>query len=96
MLRVNTTLQELAVGDNNITDDSAEFIAEALKINSCLTWLHMFSEDVTDIGAFALGNAISRHPKKLNYFYLISNPPITDVGRQTIKAALRVNAANNT
>jgi serine/threonine protein kinase len=89
------TLERLAIGSNNITDGGAELIAEALKINTSLTWLHMESPDITDKGVRALANAIKVHKRRFDYFYVIPDSPITDSARKAIKAALHVNAACN-
>jgi serine/threonine protein kinase len=89
------TLKQLAIGSNDIADDGAELIAEALKINTSLSWLHMNSPNVTDKGAEALAKAIVVHRRKFSYFFLVDDCPISDKGRDAIKEALCVNAANN-
>jgi serine/threonine protein kinase len=96
MLRENNlVLEELAIGDNNITDDGAELIADALQINKSLTWLHMPSPDVTDKGALALAQGIAVHGKKFRYFYIVADCIITDTGKVAIKSALDINKAQN-
>ncbi len=95
MLGVSTTLQVLGMGYNNITDDGAQFIAEALKVNKSLTWLCMASSGVTDIGALALAEAIAVHRRKIDYFFVAVEPAMSDKGRDAIGTALRTNADNN-
>ncbi len=88
-------MEELSIGDNNITDDGAELIADALQINKSLTWLHMPSPDVTDKGALALAQGIAVHGKKFRYFYIVADCIITDTGKVAIKSALDINKAQN-
>ncbi|CAF1389756.1 unnamed protein product [Didymodactylos carnosus] len=77
------------------TDGGAELIAEALKINRSLTWLHMESPDITDKGAFALARAITVRRRRFGYFHLNTNCAISDKGKDAIATALCLKAIQN-
>ena len=95
MCKKNCSIEHLSIGQNSIADDGAQLIAEALKVNSSIRWLDMASLEVTDIGALALAKAIKSHRRKIDYFFLIEDPPMSDEGRNAIKNALLFNEANN-
>ena len=90
MLRAKTvTLENLAIGDNHITDDGAVLIAETLKVNSSINWLHMRSSSVTDRGVLALVKAIEIRHKKFINFYVIDDCPVSDKARQALTLSLQ-------
>ncbi len=94
VLRVNTALQTLYLGRNQITDAGAGGIAAALRENKSLRTLCLHYNQITDAGAGELAAAL-RENTALQTLYLGSNP-ITDAGAFELAAALRENTALQT
>ena len=57
-MKVNTTLTQLNLSENNIGDAGAASLAEALKVNTTLTQLHLRSDNIGVAGAASLAEAV--------------------------------------
>ncbi len=56
---VNAVLTTLVLNSNNIGDEGAKAIAEALKVNAVLTELHLYHNNISDDGAKAIAEALN-------------------------------------
>jgi Ran GTPase-activating protein (RanGAP) involved in mRNA processing and transport len=89
-LQFMAVLTELRLGDNEIGDDGAKAIAEALKVNAVLTELLLGANEIRDVGAKAIAEAL-----KVNAVVTtlgLYNNKIGDNGAIAIAEALKVNA----
>ena len=86
---LNSTLCKLNLSSNNITDEGAKRLAEAIKVNRKLQKLNTSSNKITDEGAKRLAEAIqvSTTLQELN----ISSNKITDEGAKRLAEAIGVN-----
>ena len=64
----NPPLENLLLSGNKLNDDDAILIAQALKQNTNLGWLHLYYNDFTDIGCQTLSKAVY-NPTCLNSVY---------------------------
>ncbi|XP_004364145.2 hypothetical protein CAOG_03306 [Capsaspora owczarzaki ATCC 30864] len=76
------------LGSNRIGDGGAWAIAEALKVNTTLTWFYLDSNQIGDAGAQAIAEALKDKP--LAELKLGGNR-IGDAGARAIAEALKVN-----
>ena len=56
---------ELSLSGQNIDDNACIKLAEALKINSTVKIIHLCSNQITDVGAIALGHPLGATGTKL-------------------------------
>jgi patatin-like phospholipase/acyl hydrolase/Ran GTPase-activating protein (RanGAP) involved in mRNA processing and transport len=90
LLRNDSTLQQLNLVYNQIGEEGAEALAEALKINSTLQWLVLNSNQIGDAGTGTLAEAlkVNRTLQQLN----LNLNRIGDAGAKALAAALQVNS----
>ncbi|EOD32724.1 hypothetical protein EMIHUDRAFT_42817, partial [Emiliania huxleyi CCMP1516] len=86
---VNRVLTDLNLGNNEIRDEGAAAIAEALRGNRVLTDLNLGNNEIRDEGAAAIAEAL-RVNGVLTKLYLAFNS-IGDDGAEALASALRVN-----
>ncbi|CAM4772627.1 unnamed protein product, partial [Rotaria magnacalcarata] len=65
-------LTTLSLHTNQIGDNGAQQLAEALKLNKSLTWLNLQNNQITDSGAHLVGEAL-KHNKTLKVLYIGGN-----------------------
>ena len=80
----NEESQELYLDDNNISDEGAKALAEALKVNTALQGLILDRNNISDEGAEALAEALKVNTA-LQGLYLDENE-ISDAVKQQIKS----------
>eukprot|EP00571_Detonula_confervacea_P009813 CAMPEP_0172300584 /NCGR_PEP_ID=MMETSP1058-20130122/2642_1 /TAXON_ID=83371 /ORGANISM="Detonula confervacea, Strain CCMP 353" /LENGTH=268 /DNA_ID=CAMNT_0013010407 /DNA_START=442 /DNA_END=1245 /DNA_ORIENTATION=- len=83
------TFTELSLHGNNIDDEGARELADALKENNILVYLDLESNKIGDEGARSLADALTGN-KTLTYLYLRSND-IGDDGARAMADALKGN-----
>jgi len=87
----NEESQELYLDDNNISDEGAKALAEALKVNTALQGLILDRNNISDEGAEALAEALKVNTA-LQHLWLENNN-ISDEGAEALAEALKVNTA---
>eukprot|EP00812_Abedinium_dasypus_P009335 NODE_3031_length_840_cov_268.620382.p1 GENE.NODE_3031_length_840_cov_268.620382~~NODE_3031_length_840_cov_268.620382.p1 ORF type:complete len:199 (-),score=74.23 NODE_3031_length_840_cov_268.620382:226-822(-) len=88
-------LTTLDLSDGGIADEHAvEALAEALKINSTLTWLRLVFNKIGDVGAKALADALKNN-STLETLWLTGNK-IGDVGAKALADGLKSNSTLKT
>eukprot|EP00808_Paulinella_micropora_P009145 g74483.t1 len=89
MLKVNTTVQTLNIGDNNLGDKGAALVAEAIKVNKTLQAVGLSSNNIGDDGAKAIGKALEVNSTLISIN--LEDNGIGPAGAQHIAKALEVN-----
>ena len=79
MLKVNSYLKNLFIGNNPIRDEGVAHLAEALKMNKTLRYLSMSSCEITDAGVASLTDSL-RMNRSLNDLDLYDNRRLTKEG----------------
>ena len=77
-LMFNTTLTELNLDRNNISDEGAIVIGEGLKINTTLIKLRLSMNKISDEGAIVIGEGLKINTTLIKLSLLINN--ISDEG----------------
>ncbi|XP_004363514.1 hypothetical protein CAOG_03786 [Capsaspora owczarzaki ATCC 30864] len=72
-----------------IGDEEAKAIAEALKVNTKLSWLNLAENQIGDVGAQAIAEGLTVNTTLTELF--LNRNQIGDVGAQAIAEALKVN-----
>ena len=68
---------------NQLTDEAAKYLAEAINNNNCqLRTLHLSENNISDIGAQHLAEAINNNNCQLRTLDLSSNQLIKNAGKQ--------------
>ncbi|CAF1335933.1 unnamed protein product [Didymodactylos carnosus] len=89
-LKVNTTtLITLDISNNNISNEGAISIGDALKVNKTLTRLDIENNHILNEGATSIGDALKVNNTLTTLF--ISNNNISNEGATSIGDALKVN-----
>ena len=88
-VKVNTTLTQLDLRDNNIGDAGATSLAEAMKVNTTLTQLVLRQNNIGDAGAASLAEAMKVNTT-LTQLDLLGNN-IGDAGATSLAEAMKVN-----
>ena len=88
-LKENAALQELDLDSNDIDDEDAQALADALIDNQALQKLYLLGNQVQDAGAEALARAL-RENAALQELHLVDNQ-IGDKGAQALADALILN-----
>ena len=88
-MKVNKTLTQLYLGNNNIGDAGAAFLSEAIKVNTTLTQLSLSFNKIGAAGAAFLSEAIKVYTT-LTQLHLHSNS-IGDAGAAFLSEAIKVN-----
>ncbi len=89
----NSTLQSLALGQSGITDVGAQHLAEMLKINTKLTRLWLFHNDIGDSGVQLLADALAHDNKTLQWLDLRLNKSVTDSSFDSLVSMLQQNCS---
>eukprot|EP00435_Cladocopium_sp_Y103_P016880 s1665_g4.t1 len=82
-LKVNVTLTNLDLRENNIGTAGAQALGEALKVNNTLTNLYLWQNDIGAAGALALAAGL-RQNRGLDMLVL-SRSSVGDEGRQALE-----------
>ncbi|XP_078379483.1 uncharacterized protein LOC144662531 isoform X1 [Oculina patagonica] len=88
-IKVNTTMTELSLGENYISDTGVAFLAEAIKVNSTMTRLSLGGNYISNIGVAFLAEAIKVN-ETLSEFSLRTHS-VDDAGATSIAEAIKVN-----
>ena len=88
-VKVNTTLKELILSENCISDTGVSSFAEAIKLNQTLTQLHFSGMDISDAGVASLAEAIKVN-KTLSSLS-VNTHSVGDAGATSIAEAIKVN-----
>lgn len=91
LLKYNTTLVELSLGNNNIGDEGARHLASSL-VNDTLRMLNIENNNIGAAGVAALANALERNNTSLHSLVLSENP-IGDGGARAMLDCIRNNAS---
>ena len=87
----NSQLSWLDLTNNQLTDEAAEYLAEAINSNNCqLRTLNLRENDISDIGAQHLAKAINNNNCQLRALYLSYNK-ISNIGAQHLAEAINNN-----
>ena len=88
-LKMNSTLSELILSNNKITDKEAEELSEAIEVNEALQHLDISHNTITDHGVSAISDCLINNTvlHKLN----LSKNQITDEGAKALAEAIQVN-----
>jgi Ran GTPase-activating protein (RanGAP) involved in mRNA processing and transport len=89
VLEVNTTLEDVFFGGNQIGDEGAKAVAEALKVNKHLKKVNFGCNQIGDEGAKAVAEALKVNTT-LEKVFLWGNR-IRDEGAKAVAEALKVN-----
>ena len=87
----NSTLQHLSLADNDIFDQGAAELADALKLNTNLQSINLANNRIGDKGAQELAEALKLNPTLTTLD--LSGNPIWDAGARAIADALQFNTA---
>ena len=90
-IQVNTTLQNLDISSNNISDVGAAAISDSLKRNGSLVKLNMSGNNITSAGTKKLSEAIQVNTTLLNLD--ISSSNISNAGAAAISDSLKTNSS---
>eukprot|EP00808_Paulinella_micropora_P028888 g74561.t1 len=90
-LQVNTTVQTLNIGYNNLGDKGAALIAEAIKVNKTLTILSLMYNGIGETGTKAIGEALRENKESKLQTLDISVNYIGPQGAAAIANMLKVN-----
>ena len=88
--KVNSTITEVNLDDNNIGDTGATALAEALKGNSTFKYLYLGKNNIGDRGAIALAEALKVNSTITNVNLYDNN--IGATGARALAEALNVNS----
>ena len=93
----DTTLQELYLRDNNIGDEGAKALAEALKENTTLTWLCLWGNDLDEkilkeIGECCIFNKQLKDVRK--GFLQLFDAQDKDLSKAQVKALIQLQKTN--
>ena len=85
----NSTVTELNLSSNNITDEVVKRLAEAIQVNTTLLSLDISCNTISDDGMSSISDCLKINSTlcKLN----LSNNKITDQGAKTLAEAIKVN-----
>ena len=75
----NNTLVELHLGDNQITDQGVQYLAEMLRSNRSLLSLNLQGNHIKDEGVRILAEVIEKHNSTIETLFLNSNSSLTDL-----------------
>jgi len=89
VLKVNTRVKEVSLGNTGIDSKGAIALAEALKVNTSVEWLELHWNDIRDEGAIALAEALKVN-KTLKFLDLWSCS-ICRAGAVALAEVLKVN-----
>jgi Ran GTPase-activating protein (RanGAP) involved in mRNA processing and transport len=87
----NSALRSLGLGQNGITDVGARDLAEMLKINTKLTRLWLFYNEIGDQGVQLLADALARNNQSLQWLDLRLNKSVTDSSFDSLVLILKQN-----
>jgi len=93
-LQFMAVVTELELGGNEIGDEGAKAIAEALKVNAVVTTLVLSNNSIGDEGAKAIAEALKVNAVVTTLYLTVNN--IEDEGAKAIAEALKVNAVMTT
>jgi hypothetical protein len=89
-IKLNSTLQEIYLGCNNIGDEGAKYLSEAIKLNSTLQKIYLGYNDIGDEGAKYLADGFKLN-STLQVIYLEGNY-IGAEGAKYLAEAIRLNS----
>jgi Ran GTPase-activating protein (RanGAP) involved in mRNA processing and transport len=75
----NSTLKELHLARNGITNKGAQYIAEMLNTNRTLITLNLYGNQIADYGIKYLTHVLTYYNTTLEYLYLSGNNFMTDL-----------------
>lgn len=75
----NQTLKILNLGENEITDEGANSLAEMLRKNVSLTHVYLHDNQIGDSGCQLIANALTNDNQTVEELYLNGNQNITDL-----------------
>jgi hypothetical protein len=87
----NLKLRELCLGNNNITDEGVEYLANMLESNKTLTHLYLHSNSITDHGLKRLAEVITNTNKTLQVLALEWNTFSSDSSGEILAQMLNKN-----
>lgn len=93
-LKINSSLEDLYLNNNQISDVGAAALGEGLKINSSLTTLSLMNNHIGSVGAAALCKGLECN-SNLSYLDLNDNH-ISDVGAAALGEVLKRNSTLTT
>ena len=91
----NQTLKILNLQENDISDTGAEYVAEMLKTNTTLIGLWLDKNEIGNVGARILSDALTNHNTTLEYLGLSKNQRITDACVDDLEKMLQNNPSMN-
>jgi hypothetical protein len=87
----NVTLKQLCLGDNGITDEGIEYLADMLISNKTLTHLWLFSNEISDRGLKRLAEVLMNNNRTLQVLSLEWNKFRSDSSVDILVSMLKIN-----